>query len=70
MANDEGVRMRFTQRYSHEIGETRRRKGFLWIPRQAGRDIRWLEIAEWEEVIVYKPGNIGGVWETTKWLTK
>ncbi len=60
--------MRFTARYAYEIGATRTRNGFLWIPRQSGRDIRWLENAVWEETYIYLAGNITGVWETAKWI--
>lgn len=33
-----------------KLGDTRRFSRFLWFPKTIGRETRWLERAEWEEL--------------------
>lgn len=33
-----------------EVGETRKRRKFLWWPKTINGETRWLEVARWEEV--------------------
>jgi len=58
----------------YEHGDTRIRKGFLFIPHVAKRpdgtnDWRWLEFAEWEEEHCVMVGK-GSWWSTKRFLTK
>lgn len=54
--------------YLAKNGDRRTRAGFLWYPRLAynrrvsSYELRWLERAEWEEIMV------GGLWSTEYWL--
>jgi len=53
------------------IGTIITKKRFLLLPKRIKKEIRWLEIASWEEKYVSKlPGTWGakGFWEGTRWL--
>jgi hypothetical protein len=54
-----------------ETEDTRIKKGFLWLPKLADSEWRWLEIATWEETYVagIDPGGppVWG-WEATRWI--
>lgn len=45
------------------IGETRVRRGFLFLPMSIYGEQRWLETAEWEERM-----SSGFNWIPTRWL--
>lgn len=47
----------------HIIGETRVRRGFLFLPMSIYEEQRWLEMAEWEERM-----SSGFNWIPTRWL--
>jgi len=53
--------------HKYNCGDTRIRKGFLFIPRCTTFTWRWLECAEWEEIYGY---NVCGIktWSVTEWI--
>jgi len=47
-------------------GDTRERKGFLWLPRYGNKLERWLEHAHWLEVWSF--WGYGAGWIFVRWL--
>ena len=45
-----------------EVGDVRKKKRFLFLPKEIGGETRWMECAEWIEVFrSFKSGNGYGV---------
>ena len=55
-------------RWSHpEHMDTRKRKGFLWLPKRIGTVTKWLEYATW--VDSYKGFAAPRCWKADYWTT-
>lgn len=48
-----------------KAGQIRRRKGFLFFPKEIGGEIRWLEYAHWIEE--FDPGYPMNMWNPIRW---
>ncbi len=59
--------MKFKARYKD--GEKKIKKGFLFFPKRLQDEIRWLEVAWWEERYNYI-GPSCSYWTATKWEEK
>ena len=51
-----------------KAGDTRTRSGFLLFPKRIGKEYRWWERAEWEEVYEYLMPDGLGMWVPTRWV--
>ena len=52
-----------------EIETKRIKKRFLFFPKRIKNEIRWLEIASWEEEVFEKFTESGSSSRTNKWCT-
>ena len=52
-----------------QTGDTRIKRRFLLIPKCIKSELRWLELAEWEEEYSYNWAS-GGEWIETRWIHK
>ena len=53
-------------------GTTRQKTAFLWFPKEISHDVRWLEVATWEEEYYTWRGTLSyvlyGEWVATRWV--
>jgi len=64
--------MKWTEKTFRD-GDLRTRRGFLFFPKQIGKQWRWLEFARWEERFQFHSYMIAGYlpvfdWAAIRWL--
>ena len=51
------MKIKFKPKDKNIISGYRIKKGFLWLPKKIGLEMRWLEYAEWEEYYLEANGR-------------